>query len=714
MRSTPRSSAWRLLLPPAVAVAAAVTLLLPASPASANGCPGGFAGGTGSAGDPFQIATEAQLRVLLDSRCAGYNYLQTADIAMAAPLASPLGGGLAMTGTYDGGGHAITGLSMNVNNTQVGLFGHIRGTVSRLRVQGSVTALGTAGLLAGRLTNASIDDVSVSGTVSAGGGPAGGVVGAVDVSTPTHGISDITADVTVISTMSGGVAGSVVLGSTGTLMMQSIDVSGSIDATGSYNAGGVAARVLTSGSSAFVMQDVRAAATVASGLKAGGLVASLEPGGTGDTIVRNSVVSGDVTASQEYAGGAVGYLSNSGTGVVRLNGLVTTGAVQAYRRAGGMVGGFSPNGNSASAPELRDSRATGSVTATDEDAGGVVGDSITSWGVLALITNVYATGAVTAPTTPQVTTGGLVGRRFAPTVTGSFWNLDTVGLTAPAGPGTAITTAQMRDISTFDAAGWDIAPGWQLPGVADVWGMCPLVNDGLPFLNIEYGTNPCLPTAPSGLTGSAGVGTATIAFTPADGNAYPILRYEYSVDGGPWAATSPNTTSSPLTVTGLASGVAASIRLRAVTDAGESPASVPVEVTPLRAPDPAGPAPTGKGTPAPASPSQATAVGRAVFRLTSGTAPRRLAAGTRTITTRIAVSQPGTIRQLGRITGGSAAACSATLAVRRAGAYSLRCRLTAAARRTLRTRDLTMSVVTTFRPSGGEAASVTQRVTIPR
>jgi len=86
------------------------------------------------------------------------------------------------------------------------------------------------------------------------------------------------------------------------------------------------------------------------------------------------------------------------------------------------------------------------------------------------------------------------------------------------------------------------------------------------------------PSAATSLVATAGVGSASIAFTPgADGGA-AITKYQVKVGNGSW--TDAVGTSSPITITGLTNFVSASIRLRAVNSAGIGAASVAVAVIP--------------------------------------------------------------------------------------------------------------------------------------
>jgi titin len=89
------------------------------------------------------------------------------------------------------------------------------------------------------------------------------------------------------------------------------------------------------------------------------------------------------------------------------------------------------------------------------------------------------------------------------------------------------------------------------------------------------------PAAPTSLVATAGVGSASIAFTPGADGGSAIIKYQYRVGNGAW--TDAAGTSSPITVTGLTNYQTASIRLRAVNAVGNSPASVAVSVRPRQA-----------------------------------------------------------------------------------------------------------------------------------
>jgi hypothetical protein len=190
--------------------------------------------------------------------------------------------------------------------------------------------------------------------------------------------------------------------------------------------------------------------------RSGGLVG--ENGG----LIQNSYVTGSVTAGY-YTGGLAG--TNSGTisnsystagvaGVANAGGLVganygsitgsyATGAVNAGGfRTGGLVGANFYN------TTISNSYATGAVNG-GSSVGGLVGGSYGP------ITDSYATGLVTGSSS----VGGLIGNNHvANTITNSFWNVTTTGLSTSSGGGTGLTTAQMQQQGNF--SGWDFASTW--------------------------------------------------------------------------------------------------------------------------------------------------------------------------------------------------------------------------------------------------------------
>jgi hypothetical protein len=177
--------------------------------------------------------------------------------------------------------------------------------------------------------------------------------------------------------------------------------------------------------------------------------------GWNDGTVSNSYASGSVTGSWD-AGGLVGgnagtvinsFCSGTVTGYDQVSGLIgenwgevgnsySTGSVSGDGRVGGLVG-WNKNGT------VSNSYCSGSVTGNWQVAG-LVG---CNW---ATVNNSYSTSIVTG----DEYIGGLVGRNWD-TVSNSFWDVETSRRITSDG-GTGKTTAEMKSIATFTAAGWNM------------------------------------------------------------------------------------------------------------------------------------------------------------------------------------------------------------------------------------------------------------------
>ena len=110
------------------------------------------------------------------------NCTLNADIDLTGKGWTPIGTDYdnAYTGTFDGGGHTIMGLTVTTNYQYVGLFGRLgeAGTVKNVVMEGvNNHSLGYAGGVVGFSRGGTIENCSVSGSVS-GTLCAGGVVGA--------------------------------------------------------------------------------------------------------------------------------------------------------------------------------------------------------------------------------------------------------------------------------------------------------------------------------------------------------------------------------------------------------------------------------------------------------------------------------------------------------------------------------------------------------
>lgn len=155
-----------------------------------------FAGGDGTAGNPYQVSMASQLNHVRDY--PGAHYIQTADIDLnVAPYNTgngwdPIGDTTPQfVGTYDGNGYAITSLYINrPAENNVGLFGYSNGAVLRNIVLDAaiVTGYDNVGSLVGYNTSVSlatpssvgnplIGNCSSSGVTVTGHNNVGGLVG---------------------------------------------------------------------------------------------------------------------------------------------------------------------------------------------------------------------------------------------------------------------------------------------------------------------------------------------------------------------------------------------------------------------------------------------------------------------------------------------------------------------------------------------------------
>ena len=365
-------------------VAALVLTLLAPVPASASTC---ALGGLGTGEQPWEVATAADLALVGQGDCGLDGvYRQTADITLApggeAGNHTPIGSSSTpFTGTYDGDGHTITGMTIfEPTLNDVGMFGEIEGIVRDVHLSGiSVTGKDRVGGLAGRVQGTGeVLDSSTAGTVTGNGELVGGLIG--------------------------------------------------------QHQGSVIRRSSSS-------------ATVSGGNRTGGLV-----GRASGTDIEFSFATGSVSGSAYSTGGLAGEIA-------------TTTVIDSYAR--------------------------GKVSGSDSSAGDYVGGLIGRIDTAATITRTFAAnvgdpdGIVVAGGSP----GGLVGDGIgAATITDSFWDTDTssVADTLNDRDIDGRETADLKLLTTFVDAGWDIEEtcdtGGFDPGNNKVWGICPTINDGYPFL----------------------------------------------------------------------------------------------------------------------------------------------------------------------------------------------------------------------------------------
>jgi len=155
---------------------------------------------------------------------------------------------------------------------------------------------------------------------------------------------------------------------------------------------------------------------------------------SGGQIKNLGVVNATVRGSS-YVGALVG--DNNGT----ITSCYATGSVSGTNSVGGLAGYNSGT--------ITACYATAAVSGTQ--VGGLVGVNFST------INSCYSTGAVSG-TSPV---GGLVGVNYS-SVVSCFWDTQASGKDMSAG-GTGTTTAAMKTLGTFTAAGWDFDYAWWMP-----------------------------------------------------------------------------------------------------------------------------------------------------------------------------------------------------------------------------------------------------------
>lgn len=425
-----------------------------------------FAGGTGEPAAPYQIATAEQLISIgddpnlldkyftlvadidLDPNLPGGKVFTRAVIAHEESMYRSAR--VAFTGRFYGNGHAIRHLTIDSTDIQYfGLFGNIgsTGRVYDLVLEDiCITIVKRAGGLAG-FNQGGIVNCSVTGRIR---GPErsswlGGLVG-----TNTGSITNCRAAVTVTggdySMMLGALVGLHRGGLSG--CSATGDVSGGY---GSLYLGGLAGASVGG-----VLRNSFASVHILGGDASwglGGLVGRADF----DSTILNCHADGPVTAGAggHDLGGLIGSCYKVDVAHSSAMGPVT-GGDRSYA-LGGLLG-------SSLGVRVSDCYAVGEVNGF-RALGGFVGRVQTD----TFIANCHAVGRVLRYDSPWGR-GGFAGsvESFSDVhIAGCFWDVEATGAAVSAA-GVGLMTAQMQDISIFQAAGWDVA-GDRSDGTADQW-----------------------------------------------------------------------------------------------------------------------------------------------------------------------------------------------------------------------------------------------------
>lgn len=255
----------------------------------------------------------------------------------------PIGNnGSPFTGSFNGGGHTLTGLRINRASTNyVGLFGYANGaTISDVTLSGgSITGNDGVGALIGYMTDGSVSGASASATVSGmstGETNTGGLIGTVDYGVVSG--SSASGNVTGAGYQVGGLVGFLFNGGTITQSYATGNVTGTGTAAGNGYIGGLVGANGYSGDAGTISQSYASGTVMGSAGPIGGLV------GHNEGTITDSYATGRVIG--------LGSAANIGgfVGVNFVNGTITNAYSTGYVTGGAYVGGFAGyNSNSVSA-----------------------------------------------------------------------------------------------------------------------------------------------------------------------------------------------------------------------------------------------------------------------------------------------------------------------------------------------------------------------------
>lgn len=422
--------------------------------------------GSGTTADPYQIGNADQLmwfaaKVNGSTKKSTSNLCAklTSDIDLTGKDWTPIGQAtntysdyVAYGGTFDGGGHMVSGLAINNAKTYQALFGYVKGgTIQDLTVKGSVSSSATSSPYA---------------------------AGIVSYGNPVT-IKNCTNEVDVTASAKGYAAGVCAYLGTGS-KMESCANKGSVSGYGDY-VGGVAGTV--TGSTTTITGCFNHGVVINTGKPGsmnyctGGIAGGIA---TGVTVERCGNT-GNITSTLKRTGGIAG--SAGGT----INACFNTGTITGIYGVGGIAGD-----SGTSDAKVAGCYNTGDVKGVSPSAsfkdtnakgiGGIIG-GVGGTRYKASVSGCYNMGTVSnASTLTDITVGGIVGCSAAKTYSGTAtenlmtvtncWYLDT---TAAQGDGynknasgiTAKTAKQIADGDIGD--GWVMGPdghpilGWQDP-----------------------------------------------------------------------------------------------------------------------------------------------------------------------------------------------------------------------------------------------------------
>jgi hypothetical protein len=429
---------------------------------------GQYAGGSGTAADPYLIATAAQLNAIgLHPQDSAKHFRLTADIDMNDLGETPVNLIFFFQGVFDGNDHTIANLTYLVKDgdsppagrfvVDIGLFRVVSGVDALVKDLGLIDPnlrpdptctrpVDRMGALVGNSSQGWVRNCYVKGGHVLGGDTVGGLVGycydnaAVSECWST---AEVSGGLSIGGLVGDAIGASIWLCHVGARVSAGGNVGGLVGASGQES----------------TIEDCFTTGTV-TGSQAGGLVGDLQ--GSVSRCYSTASLSGAVSL-----GGLVGM----NHGLIRTS--WAGGAIAGGTQVGGLVG-YNIVGDGIMVPyfdtKVTDSYATGAVRG-DNMVGGLI--AINEGTLL----RCYSTGAVTTSgwvpaSKANYSVGGLVAIDKSVAkwdILGCFWDTTTSGVSKSAG-GTGLPTAAMQNLATYLAAGWDFV-GETANGTADLWKM---------------------------------------------------------------------------------------------------------------------------------------------------------------------------------------------------------------------------------------------------
>lgn len=444
-----------------------------------------FAGGTGTASDPYQIETAAQLQAVSDY--ATSCFILNNDIDLTDVTWTPIASGSTFTGTFDGNGKTVSNLVIENGQNGLGLF-------SRVNTPGVIK-------------NLIMRDCYITG------GSWCGILCSTNGNWEKAGGTFINCDI-YDSSIDGGDCTAAFAGAAGGSFEGCRAFNVSVEGSGS-NTGGISGDNENGGH----YYDCTFYGSVIASSNAGGICAFYNGTCKVDTCFKNCVVYGSVSSSTGTVGGVLGTPNWNSTNAHIANCAVFADCT------GQAVGSF---GGNALRGQLVNCYATGNVKATGSWSHDSYSDPWNG-GLCAVnfngpIQDCYFSGII-SKTSDDVKIAGVCGRNWPGiTVKNCYYNSDGASLSMGDGEEPdnydthALLPEEMKKLSNFnfsDMSKWQIVEGETTPFLA---------NQTAPLKFTECSS-----------TRIAGTGESDLAFVYLIGSMSESLRNEVTVSNGTWS-----------------------------------------------------------------------------------------------------------------------------------------------------------------------------------